>query len=138
RSLQQRNIKEVIGLAHSNQAAVYWERNQHEKALASYTKALPYLPEDKLLIKFMGLNTLLKGDIEHGKELLQQVVNYLPEEAVSKDTIAEDFLNGHIGIDGIKAIFMHVDENRESILDKCKAIEAAVKKYPKCREAHFS
>lgn len=138
RSLQQRNIKEVIGLAHSNQASVYWERNQHEKALASYTKALPYLPDDKLLIKFMGLNTLLKGDIEHGKKLLQQVVNYLPKEAVSKDTIAEDFLNGNVGVDGIKAIFMHVDEKRESILAKRKAIEAAIEKYPKCREAHFS
>lgn len=138
RSLQPRNIKEVIGLAHSNQAAVYWERNQHEKALASYNKALPYLPEDKLLIKFMGLNTLLKGDTERGKELLQQVVNYLPEEAVSQDTIAEDFLKGNIGLDGIKAIFMHVDEKRESILTKRKAIEAAIEKYPKCREAHFS
>lgn len=138
RSLQQRNIKEVVGLAHFNQASVYWERNLHEKALASYTKALPYLPEDKLLIKLMGLNTLLKGDIDRGKELLQQVVNHIPEDAVSKDTIAEDFLNGNVGVDGIEAIFMHVDEKRESILTKRKAIEAAIEKYPKCREAHFS
>lgn len=137
-SLQQRNVKEVVGLAHFNQASVFWERNQHDKALASYNKALPYLPEDKLLIKLMGLNTLLKGDIDRGKGLLQQVVNYIPEDAVSKDTIAEDFLNGNVDVDGIKAIFMHVDEKRESILAKRQAIEAAIDKNPKCREAYFS
>lgn len=138
RSLQQRNVKEVIGLAHFNQASVYWERNLHDKALLSYSKAIPYLPEDKLLKKLMGLNTLLKGDIERGKELLEQVVNYIPDDAVSRDTIAEDYLKGNVGVDGIEAIFMHVDEKRESLLTKLKAIQTALEKYPKCREAHFS
>lgn len=137
-SLQQRNIKEVVGLAHFNQASVYWKNKQHEKALESYVKALPYLPEDKLLIKLMALNTLLNGDIERGKELLRQIVSYLPEEAVSKDTIAEDYLKGKIDVEGIDAMFMHVDEQRESILAKRKAIECALKKYPQCREALFS
>lgn len=86
----------------------------------------------------MGLNTLLKGDIDQGKELLQQVVDYLPEDAVSRDTIAEDFLNGNVGVDGVKAIFMQVDEKRESILAKRDAIIKAIQKYPKCREAHFN
>jgi tetratricopeptide (TPR) repeat protein len=138
RSLQQRNVKEVIGLAHFNQASVYWERNQHEEALKSYIKALPYLPEDKLLIKLMAINTLLKGDIDRGKELLRQILNYTPEDAISKDTIAEDFLNGNVDIDGIKAIFMHVDEKRESILAKRKDLESCIDKYPKCREAYFN
>lgn len=138
RSLEQRTIKEVIGLAHFNQASVFWERKQHEKALESYSKAKPYLPEDKLLIELMGFNTILKGDKEAGKQLLQLIVNHIPEHAVCKSTLSEDFLNGVVDVDGVEAVFMHVDENRDSILAKRQALENAVSKYPKFREGYFS
>lgn len=138
RSLQQRNIKEVIGLAHFNQASVYWERKQHDKALASYAKAQPYLPRDKLLIELMGYNALLNGEKDRGRQLLKQIVDYTPDHAISKGTVAEDFLTGSVEVDGIAAIFMHVDEKRDSILSKKQALETALQKYPKFREGLFS
>lgn len=138
RSLEQRTVKEVIGLAHFNQASVFWERKQYEKALESYAKAKPYLPEDKLLIELTGFNTILNGNKEGGKQLLQSIVNYLPEHAICKSPLTEDFLNGVVDVDGIEAVFMHVDENRESIIQKRIALEKAVAKYPKFREGYFS
>lgn len=36
-------------------------------------------------------------------------------------------------MDGIKAIFSHVDETRESVLSKLSALEAVVKRHPKFR-----
>lgn len=138
RSLQQRNVKEVIGLAHYNQASVYWERKQHEKAQTSYVKAQRYLPSDKQLVELMGYNALMQGEKERGRELLKQVVDNLPEYAVSKQTIAEDFLNNNVDADGIEAIFIHVDETRDSLLEKRRALEEVIKKYPKFREGLFS
>lgn len=138
RSLEYRNVKEVIGLAHFNQASVYWERKQHDKALASYAKAKPYLPHDKLLIELMGFNQLLLGEKEKGKQLLQQIVDHIPYHAICKATVPEDYLNGIVDVDGIEPVFMHVDENRESILTKRKALEEAIIKYPKFREGLFS
>lgn len=138
RSLEQRNIKEVIGLAHFNQASVFWERKQHDKALASYAKAKPYLPEDRLLIELMGFNHLLIGEKEKGTQLLKQIVDHVPDHAVCKETISDDFLNGVVDIDGIQAVFLHVDEQRDSIIAKRKALEAALLKYPKFREGLFS
>lgn len=138
RSLQKRTVKEVIGLAHFNQASVYWERKQYDKALASYSKARPYLPQDRLLTEFMGLNCLLQGDIEHGKEMLQGIVGYIPDYTVTKGTIIEDYLNGTVDVDGLEAIFMQVDETRESLLAKKRALETALEKYPKFREGIFS
>jgi regulator of sirC expression with transglutaminase-like and TPR domain len=130
RSLQQRNIKETIGMAHFNQASVFWEREEYDQAIKAYTKAKPYLPADKQLLELMGYIALLQGDEEKGKTWLQQVVDDLPEYAVSKHSIAEDYLHGKATIEGIKAIFMHVDETRESLLKKRQALEKALEKSP--------
>lgn len=138
RSLEQRNIKEVIGLAHFNQASVYWQNGEYEKALTSYRKAYPYLPQDNLLKELMAYNYLFTGQKELGELLLREVKNYLPEHAVSKQTVAEDYLAGEVDIEGIKPLFLHVDETRESILKKRKALENIVEKHPRFRSGIFA
>ncbi len=138
RQLQQRAIKDVTGLAHYNQASVYWQQNDYAKALASYRKALPYLPEDMLLKELMAYNCLFEGLYEEAKQLLELVKDHLPEYAISKQTISEDYLKGNVNIEGIKPLFMHVDEKRESILKKRDALEAVLKQYPAFRAGIFS
>lgn len=64
--------------------------------------------------------------------------DYIPEYAVSRHTIAEDYLNGKVDIEGIKAIFKHVDEKRESILEKKAELEKILAKYPQFREGWLS
>lgn len=68
RSLQERNIKEVIGLAHFNQAATFWHKNDYVKVLESYQKAQPYIPEDMLLAELMGYAYLLTGQTERRRK----------------------------------------------------------------------
>lgn len=138
RSLQQRNIKEVIGLAHYNQASVYWKQNDYQKALISYEKAKAYLPDDKLLTELMGYNYLFAGNEEKGKENLQSVKDFLPDHAVTKEKMAEDFLNGKVDIEGLKTFFLPVDEKRESILEKKKSLETVVNQFPNFRAGIFA
>jgi len=138
RKLQQRNIKETIGMAHFNQASVFLERNEYNKAMEAYTKAQYYLGEDQLLKGLMGCTALLIGNEALGKELLEQVVDYLPDHAISKETMPEDYLNGKVSAEGVAAIFMRVDETRESLLKKRKALEDVLQKYPCFREGIFS
>jgi regulator of sirC expression with transglutaminase-like and TPR domain len=138
RSLQERNIKEVIGLAHFNEASVHWKQQNYEKAMASYQKALPYLPNDMLLRELMGYNYLMLGKQKEGEELLRSVQNHIPDYAVSGSTIASDYLKGAIDSDGIKTLFLHVDETRTSILEKKQALEKTLEKYPHFREGLLS
>lgn len=138
RSLQERNIKEVIGLAHFNEASVHWKDTNHKKALECYHKAQAYLPKDMLLKELMGYNYLLDGQIEKGRQILTQVQNNLPEYAVCKETIAEDYLNGEAGVDGLEAVLMQIDEKRESLLKKKDALQIVVNKYPKFRAGLLS
>ncbi|MEI8365235.1 MAG: transglutaminase family protein [Parachlamydiaceae bacterium] len=138
RKLEQRNIKETIGMAHFNQASVFWERQEYDKVLASYLKSQPYLPDDKQLVTLMGYAYMLNGDEEEGKKLLHQVVGYLPDHSVSKDTLAEDFFSGNVDVEGIRAVFMRVNETRESLITKRTALEDVLKKYPRFREGIFS
>jgi tetratricopeptide (TPR) repeat protein len=138
RSLQQRNIKETIGMAHFNQASVYWERQQYDKALEAYLKAEPYLPNDKLLTGFIAFIYLLKDMPEKAKPMLAEIADHIPDYAVSKDTLSEDYLNGDVSEKGIQAVFMRVDETRSSLLTKRDALLNVLHQYPRFREGYFS
>lgn len=138
RSLQQRNIKEVIGLAHFNEASVFWNREEYGKALDSYVKAKRYLPDDILLKELMGYMLILNGEEKKGKALLAETIDHLPDHAVNKETLASDVYYEHVGAEGIKALFMHVDETRESILKKKEALENVLKESPKFRTGYFA
>lgn len=134
RKLQERNKKEVIGLAFINQASVAWHKGDHETTVDLYEKALPYLPEDPLLKMFLGYNYLFIGKEAAGSALLKEIKNHTLDHAVSRDPTPEDYLNGKVGAEGIKSLFVHVDETRESILTKQKEIEDMLKKYPEFRD----
>jgi tetratricopeptide (TPR) repeat protein len=134
RSLQERSMKDVIGLTYFNQASVYWQKNDYVKGLECFLTAKKYLPDDMLLKELMGYNYLMLGDKDKGIQLLNEVKDYIPEYAVSKHTIVDDYLSGSVGIEGIQAIFQHVDEKRESILEKKEKLEKILVQYPRFRE----
>ncbi|MGH2639195.1 MAG: transglutaminase family protein, partial [Rhabdochlamydiaceae bacterium] len=133
RRLQERNLKEVIGLAYINQASVAWGLKDYVKTLQLYEKAIPYVGDDPLLDLFIGINSLFVGKKKEGKALLEKLRNYTFDWAVSSETMADDYLDGNVDVEGIKAVFMHVDERRESIVEKQKVLEKTIKKYPRFR-----
>ena len=133
RKLQQRTLKEVIGLAFMNQAAVFWSREDFAKALSLYEKASLFLPSDPLLKMFRGFNLLFVGKNTEGASLLREIRHTTFDEAVSPESIPEDYLSGRIDAEGIKAVFLPVDETRASILKKQKELEKILKKYPHYR-----
>jgi len=133
RWLQQRNIKEVIGLAYVNQASVAWGQGNHDMTIALYEKALPYLPGDPLINMFLGFNYLFVGRKNEAKKLLEPISGFTFDYAVSPESIPEDYLNGRVDAEGIKTVFMHVDEKRQSILDKQKQLENIISRYPRFR-----
>jgi len=138
RSLQQRNIKETIGFAHFNQASVFWEKQQYDKALGAYLKAKPYLPDDILVKGFMAFIYLIQDNVDAAKPLLHDIVDELPDHAISKETIPEDYLKGNVSKEGVQAVFMRVNETRESLIAKRDALQAVLQHYPKFREGYFS
>ncbi len=133
RKLQMRNMKEVIGLAFMNQAAVFWTRQDYVKTVSLYEKAALFLPGDPLLKMFMGFNYLFVGRSADGVNLLREIRHLTFNEAVSKETIPEDYLSGKIDEEGIKAVFLPVDETRESIVKKQKELQKILKRYPNYR-----
>jgi len=71
--LQQRDIRQVIGLAFMNQAAVSWHKNAPETAIALYEKARLFLGDnDYLLNMFLGFNYLFVGREKEGAPFLRK------------------------------------------------------------------
>lgn len=133
RSLKLRTLKEVIGLTHINQASVYLHFGHYDQAASAYEKAWPYLPGDYLLKELLGFSYIFSGKEEAGKQLLKEIVDEIPYEAVVKEKMVEDFIGGKINEEGIKAVFMQVDETKSSILEKQKTLKEIVETYPEFR-----
>ncbi len=132
RSLEKRNVKETIGLAHMNHAATFLTTERFQEAINAYAIAQKYLPEDAHLQELRAYAELMNGNAKTARVLLEKVVNFVPEECVSRNPMAQDYLSGNADAQSIQAIFMHVDENRESLEKKRQLLSAAVKRHPKC------
>ena len=133
KSLHKRKMKEVVGMAFFNQASVMNARQEYEKALELYQRAYEYIPDDPLVKMLLGMHYLFTGDKKHGTYFLKQVQGKVFDGAVSVETLPDDYLKGYVDIEGLKMVFMPVDETRESIISKQKEIKALLKKYPKFR-----
>jgi regulator of sirC expression with transglutaminase-like and TPR domain len=138
RSLQQRTMKEVVGLAHMNNAARFWHQKDYAKVCECYEKGFPYLGHDPFIKELMGFAYLLSGKTEEGDTLLREIAGKMQDHEVSKDTMVEDYLMGNVDAEGIQKIFIHVDEKRESVLEKQKALKETLVKYPKFRDGVFA
>jgi tetratricopeptide (TPR) repeat protein len=138
RSLQKRTIREVIGMAHFNQASVHWQNGEYEKALQAYQKAEPYMRDDPLLKELMGYIFILTGNREKGEKLIWEIKDVIPDYTIVKNTMAEDYLQGQVDASGIGVIFKKVDEDRQSILAKKQAIEQTLERYPRFRSGILS
>jgi len=133
RQLKQRTLKEVIGMALFNQASVAWTNQEHAITVDLYEKALPYLKDDPLLKMLLGFNYLFVGKTKQGTQLLQELKGITFEESVSPESIPDDYLAGKVDAEGIKAVFMPVDESRESILKKQEELKQILARYPSYR-----
>ncbi|MFZ0566089.1 MAG: transglutaminase family protein [Chlamydiales bacterium] len=132
--LQERNLKEVIGMMYVNEASVYLHNGAYEKAIKAYEKASFYLPNEPIVKELLGYSYLSVGREEEGEALLQEIRNVLPEGAISKQSLAEDFLDKKVDLEGIQTVFMLVDETYDTILEKQKQLQQVIEKYPDFRE----
>lgn len=138
KKLQVRTIRECIGLAFMNQAAISWHHDDPKTAVSLYEKGRLFLEEnDYLLNLFLGFNYLFIGKEKEGKELLQKIQGLAPEHVLVADTIAEDYLANEVDAEGIQAVFAEVDETRASIFKKQKRLQETLAKYPRFRQGIF-
>lgn len=133
RSLQKRTIKEVIGMAHFNQASVYWQNGEYDKALQAYQKAEPYMKDDPLLKELMGYTLILTGNRERGESLIKEIKDVVPDYSIVKNPMAEDYLQGRVDAQGIGILFTKVEEDRQSILTKKQVLEETLQRCPNFR-----
>lgn len=137
RKLEKRTVREVIGMAFVNQASVYWQQKNYPLCVNLYEKALPYLNDYPLLKMFLGLNYLFVGRISEGETLLKSIKSITFDYAVAPETLPHDYLTGKVDIEGLKSVFLSVDETRDSILTKQESLKKILKKHPQFRGGLF-
>jgi regulator of sirC expression with transglutaminase-like and TPR domain len=133
KQLQKRTLKETVGLAFANQASVLWMQKNYEGAISLYEKTLQYNPNDPLIWEFLAYNYLLIGKKKEGEKILTKIAEISSKYSTSKNILIEDFLKRETDESGIETIFLHVDENRLSILEKQLQLISVLKKFPRFR-----
>lgn len=134
RKLEERQLKEVIGMTHVNQASVFLHQGRFEEAVTSYRKAWPYMEGDALLSELLGYSLILTDQDTEGCALLEKVKDHIPDHAIQRRVLAEDYLCGRTDKEGIRAVFMQVNETRESILEKQKRLQKVLERFPEFRD----
>lgn len=137
RSLERCCVKETIGLAHMNHAAIFLTTGRYQEAIDAYIIAQRYFPRAHLQ-ELRGYAEVMNGNTEGGGAMLLEIVDFLPEESVSRNPMAQDYLLGNADAESLQAIFMSVDEKRESLEKKRQCLADAVKKFPKYRSGWAS
>ncbi len=132
-ALEERNIKETVGLVHFNQAADDLRVGAFDKALKAYEKAKLYIPNDKLLDELMGSCSILCGKVMEGKLLFEKSLNTPSKHQIGNNTSCEDYLLGHADADALKSLFHHTEDNLDSIQNKQKILQEIVAQQPKFR-----
>jgi tetratricopeptide (TPR) repeat protein len=137
KSLPRRNLKEVVGMHFFNHAGTAWQVGNHKKSKELYLIAKEYIDDDPLIDTFLAIQHLCLGEKEIGEKLFERVARSPDPHSIHQNSMVEDYLKGMVDIEGLQAIFMHVDENRESILAKQRRLKETVKKNPRFREGLF-
>ena len=135
--VQKRQLKEVIGLYHVNAASTLWRKNHHLRAIEEYKKALAFMPNDPLVMTFIGYNYLFLNDKKKALQYLDPIKNIKINGSITKNTTIDDYISGNIDAEGLRSIYMDVDEKRTSIITKQKTIKEILQKFPKFREGLF-
>lgn len=137
RNLPKRTIREVLGMVFYNHASLCWDTHDFKQAITLYEKALTYMPDDPQLKMLLAFSYLLSGNKKEGSKLLKSEAPFHFDEAVSPETLPEDYLTGKASLKGLKAIFSHVDNTRESILKKQNSLKKILKSCPEFRDGWF-
>lgn len=128
-----RNIKEVVGMAFMNKAAILWEKDKPKETIELYLKARQYIGDHPLLEEFLAYNLIFDKREKEAKEILLKIKDVIPPCEITKSTIVEDYLKGKADGEAIKVIFSKVDETKESILQKQNSLLKILNKYPAFR-----
>lgn len=128
-----RTLKEVVGMAHVNEASCFLHQGDWSQAKAAYEKALAYMEEDPMVMELLGFCKLFLGE-EEGRLLLERAVSVKLSHTTLRHKMAEDFLAGKVDLHGIETVFIQPDETKESVEKKRKLLEIVVSKFPYFRE----
>lgn len=128
--LTHRSIKEVVGMAHINEASISFQAGNYEKALFLYQKALPYMPEDPLLHELMGYIYLLMGNDTEAR-------SFFAKAELKPTSFAADWLEGKCDRDSIALLFKKEDKTRDKTLAFRKEIEKTLEKWPEFKSGWF-
>lgn len=138
RALQERSMMEVIGMVFINQGSKFLRLQNYVEATKFYDKALPYLPSDPVAKELLGFTLLFtKTREKEAVRLLSSVCNNSNQGTIYQSSLAKDYLENRINLDGVKTLWLPVKETRESILEKNKQLKRLIKKFPLTREGLF-
>lgn len=138
RLLQKRSLMEVVGMVFINQGSKFLRLQEYTKAIEFYDKAIVYLPNDPVVKELLGFTLLFtKNRQKEAIDLLTSLSNNSNPALIYQNSLAKDYLENRIDLEGVKILWLPVKEDCESILEKNIKLKKLVEKFPITREGLF-
>lgn len=138
RLLQKRSLREVVGMVFINQGSKFLRLQDYTKAIQFYDKAIMYLPDDPVVKELLGFMLLFtKTREKEAIDLLSSVSNNFNPALIYQSSIAKDYLENRINLEGVKTLWLPIKEARESILEKNRQLQKLIEEFPITREGLF-
>lgn len=128
--LQERTLKEVIGLTFMNSGTFFLHQGEYYKALTAYKEAFKYF-QDPLLKELLGFTLLFCHEEHEGVMLLEEVKK---NEKASSLTL--DYLQDRVSLEGIKSIFFSPGNSRKDIEEYALRLKGIQSNNPYFREGY--
>lgn len=136
--LQKRSLMEVVGMVFINQGSKFLRLQEYTKAIKFYDKAIMYLPNDPVVKELLGFTLLFtKNRQKEAIDLLSSVSNNFNPALIYQSSLAKDYLENRINLEGVKTLWLPIKEARQSIIEKNLQLKKLIEEFPITREGLF-
>lgn len=135
KAIQQRNTKELLGLALFNKASIFLKKEDFKTAIALYEKALFFMEDDPLCLELLASCYLMNNETKKAHPIFSKLKKIKDHNRVTSDFIVEDFFKGYITPSALKCVFQEVDPTIDSLKRKVMELEGVLKHSPRFQSA---
>jgi len=135
--LEIRRKKEVIGMAFFNQASVWLNQSEWNKAKIAYEKTLKYMPSDLEANLLYAATLYLTDRPKDAKKWLLRCKDLVDKHVITQDELHQDLFSDSMDKEALASLFSFVDDTHDSIIRKKEALAKAIEKNPQFRSGLF-
>ena len=131
KALSTHTLKEVIGMSLYNAAAVPLHQGKPDEAIALYLRAKPYMGDEPILHRALGIAYFMAGQLKEARETLEPLRAYVDDQQIVPMSLIGEILDGEVDAEGLALLFEQVDPTHVALKEYAQRLRLALERSPR-------